>query len=150
MIYTFNRDFSPISNYFDSVDRDLISWADDIGSVLVLHRLKVPKEWTKRFQNRYMYKDILDINPLKIKEDYIILLHPPKNIHNLWTLLEMNPILLDKNWILIGVKDNNYQKSVEFFKEGLSITKIDNLSKFLENEKKMIIRDKKLDQILNI
>lgn len=150
MVYTFNREYSSITNYFDVTDRKLISWVDDIGSALILHRLRIPKEWTKQNQNRYKYKDILDINPQKIKEDYIILLHPPKNIDDLWILLGRNPSLLEKNWILIGINSSHSHKGIHYFNKNISISKIDNLTEFLESEKKSILRDRKLDQIFNI
>jgi hypothetical protein len=160
MIYIYHRNSPTYSNYLNKDDRDILSWQDYMQeenkySSLILHRYKLPKGWTKTHNNRYQYKNILDLKTNLIKEDNIILLHYPDKVEDVYQLLK-DPNLKSKDFWLFGLKTNPHysRKEPAYYYDlsnlGLEFEIVDNLHEYLESLTKIIGRDKKLEKIFNI
>lgn len=155
MIYIYNREHSVISNYLNVTDRCILSWSDvmnlDGYSSLILHRYKLPREWTRSHPNRYQYKNLSDLKTHLIKENNIILLHPPNQIDDVYQLLQ-DPSLISKDWWLFGLTPNLHQSGFIFEGEKLQqeYEIITDLDQYLKSLHKILLRDRKLEQIFNI
>lgn len=150
MIYIYHRDHPFISNYLNSTDRLILSWVDTMNlegySSLILHRYRLTKGWTKSHSNRYQYKSLSVLKNHLIKEDNIILLHYPDNVEDVYQLLQ-DPHLSKKDWWLFGLK-SNYEFKLDDL--GLEYEVVTDLEQYLKSIGKILIRDRKLDQIFNI
>jgi len=155
MIYICYRDHPTISNYLNVIDRDILSWSDVMQlegySSLILHRYKLPENWTRSHPNRYQYKNLLDLKTSLIQEDNIILLHFPIDIKDVYQLLQ-DPVLAKKDWWLFGLSTNQNQIGYYFDLNqfNLEYEVVTDLDIRLLALRKEIIRDKKLEQIFNI